>query len=437
MKRRKFLQSGSTFLAGAGLATMLPSDLFSIKKSIAASDKIRIGAIGIKGMGWADLSALLKDPRAQCIALCDVDKSVLDSRAAELGKTNNKFSTENDYRKLLDNKDIDAIVIGTPDHWHCKIMADAVAAGKDVYVEKPAGNSIAECREMVAAQQKYNKAVQVGQWQRSNKHFADAVAYVHSGKLGNIRLVKAWAYQGWMKAIPVLPDAAVPPGVDYTSWLGPATKRPFNPNRFHFNFRWYWDYAGGLMTDWGVHMIDYALLGMKASTPKSIIAAGGKFAYPDDASETPDTLTAVFEFDGFNLQWEHATGIDGGPYGRTHGVAYIGNNGTLVVDRGGWEVIPENGKDKVERVPLQPASDDGLLLHTRNFLDVIQSRKLEDLKAPIQAGAHVATVCQMGNIAYRTGKKLYWDNNKTKFTDSDANKYLAAEYHNGYKMPKF
>lgn len=436
MKRRKFLQSGSTFLAGAGLATMLPSDLFSIKKSIAASDKIRIGAIGINGMGWSDLSALLKDPRAQCVSLCDVDKNVLNSRAAELAKTNNKFSTEGDYRKLLDNKDIDAIVIGTPDHWHCKIMADAVAAGKDVYVEKPAGNSIAECREMIAAQQKYNRAVQVGQWQRSNKHFADAMAYVHSGKLGNIRLVKAWAYQGWMKAIPVLPDAAVPAGVDYTSWLGPATKRPFNPNRFHFNFRWYWDYAGGLMTDWGVHMIDYALLGMKASTPKSIIAAGGKFAYPDDASETPDTLTAVFEFDGFNLQWEHATGIDGGPYNRTHGVAYVGNNGTLVVDRGGWEVIPENGKDKVERVPLQPASDDGLLLHARNFLDVIQSRKLEDLKAPIQVGAHVATVCQMGNIAYRTGKKLYWDNSKTKFTDSDANKYLAAEYHNGYKIPK-
>lgn len=436
MKRRKFLQSGSTFLAGAGLATMLPSDLFSIKKSIAASDKIRIGAIGINGMGWSDLSALLKDPRAQCVSLCDVDKNVLNSRAAELAKTNNKFSTEGDYRKLLDNKDIDAIVIGTPDHWHCKIMADAVAAGKDVYVEKPAGNSIAECREMIAAQQKYNRVVQVGQWQRSNKHFADAMAYVHSGKLGNIRLVKAWAYQGWMKAIPVLPDAAVPAGVDYTSWLGPATKRPFNPNRFHFNFRWYWDYAGGLMTDWGVHMIDYALLGMKASTPKSIIAAGGKFAYPDDASETPDTLTAVFEFDGFNLQWEHATGIDGGPYNRTHGVAYVGNNGTLVVDRGGWEVIPENGKDKVERVPLQPASDDGLLLHARNFLDVIQSRKLEDLKAPIQVGAHVATVCQMGNIAYRTGKKLYWDNSKNKFTDSDANKYLAAEYHNGYKIPK-
>ena len=287
---------------------------------------------------------------------------------------------------------------------------------------------------MEAAQKKYNRVVQVGQWQHSNKHYADAIAFVHSGKLGNVRLVKAWAYQGWMKPVDVKPDSAPPPGVDYDMWLGPALKRPFNENRFHFNFRWFWDYAGGLMTDWGVHMIDYALLGMKAPVPKAIMAAGGKFAYPNDASETPDTLTTVFEFEGFNLQWEHATGIDGGPYGRNHGVAFIGNNGTLVVDRGGWEVIPEN--KKMEAVPLQKKSDDGLLLHTANFLDVIQSRKLEDLKTPIQVGSHVATVCQMGNIAYRTGKKIYWDAANNKFTDNDSNKFLAAEYHNGYKMAK-
>lgn len=436
MKRRTFIHTGSLFLASTGLANLLPLNAFSMGQGKA--DKIRIGVIGINGMGWSNLTALLKDPRAQCVALCDVDQNVLDKRVVELAKNNITVSTSNDYQKILENKHVDAVVIGTPDHWHCKIMVDALAAGKDVYVEKPAGNSIAECNEMVAAQQRYNKVVQVGQWQRSQKHFADAIAYVHSGKLGNVRLVKAWAYQGWMKAIPVASDTAVPTGVDYNKWLGPATMRPFNPNRFHFNFRWFWDYAGGLMTDWGVHMIDYALMGMKATTPKSIVATGGKFAYPDDASETPDTLTAIYEFNGFNLQWEQATGIDGGPYGRTHGVAFIGNNGTLVLNRQGWEVIPEKdgGKDKIEAVPLQKSVDNGLQLHTQNFLDVIQSRKLEDLKAPIQAGAHVANICQMGNIAYRTGKKIYWDASKGKFTDSTANKYLAAQYHNGYKMPK-
>jgi len=434
MKRRHFIQSTSTYVAGAAL---LPKTL-SAKKKIAAGDKINIGAIGINGMGWSDLQAMIKNPQAQCIALCDVDKNVLDKRVGDLAKRNITVTSYSDYRKLLENKDIDAVIIGTPDHWHCKIMVDACDAGKHVYCEKPVGNSIAECEVMVAAQKKYNRVVQVGQWQHSNQHYRDAMDFAHSGKLGNVRLVKAWAYQGWMKPVPVQPDSDPPAGVDYDMWLGPAQKRPFNPNRFHFNFRWYWDYAGGLMTDWGVHMIDYALLGANAAIPKTIMASGGKFAYPDDAEETPDTLTTVFEFNGFNIQWEHATGINDGPYQRDHGVALIGNNGTLIVDRGGWEVIPEviNGSKKMDEVKRQRAVDNGLDLHTKNFLEVIQSQKLEDLHCPVHVAAHVATVCQMGNIAFRTGRKVYWDEEKRKFTDDDANKLLAAQYHNGYSMPK-
>jgi predicted dehydrogenase len=434
MKRRKFLQSTSTYVAGAAL---IPSALKAARR-ISPNDKINVAAIGINGMGWADITNIIKNPQTQLVALCDVDKNVLDKRMAELAKNNIKPSTYGDYRKLLDDKNINAVVIATPDHWHCKIMVDACAAGKDVYCEKPVGNSIAECAVMEAAQKKYNRVVQVGQWQHSNKHYQDAVDFVHSGKLGNVRLIKAWAYQGWMESVPVKPNSAPPPGVDYDMWLGPATKRPFNPNRFHFTFRWFWDYAGGLMTDWGVHMIDYALLGSKASVPKTIMASGGKFAYPDDAEETPDTLTTVFEFDRFNMLWEHATGINDGPYGRDHGVAFIGNNGTLVVDRGGWEVMPEkkDGKDQMEAVPRKQREDDALALHTKNFIEVVQSRKMEDLRCPIQVGAHVATVCQMGNIAFRSGKKINWDANANKFTDDDANKFLAAEYHNGYTIPR-
>jgi predicted dehydrogenase len=436
MKRRTFINVGSNLLIATGLSSLVPLDLLA-KPDLNKAGKTRIGAIGINGMGWSNVKAIMLDQRAQITTLCDVDANVLKKRTDELSKQGIQVSTTTDYKKLLASKEVDAVIIGTPDHWHCTMMIDALAAGKDVYVEKPAGNSIAECNLMVAAQQKYNKVVQVGQWQRSNKHFADAIAYVHSGKLGNVRLVKAWSYQGWMKAIPVLPDGPVPQGVDYDAWLGPAQKKPFNQNRFHFNFRWYWDYAGGLMTDWGVHIIDYALLGMKATVPKSVVAAGGKFAYPNDASETPDTLTAVYEFDKFNLQWEHATGIDGGPYSRTHGVAFIGNNGTLVLNRQGWEVIPEreNGKDKIESVPLQKASDNGLQRHMQNFLDVMETRKMDDLHASIQAGAHIANVCQMGNIAYKMGEKVYWDAEKNRFTDSKANKLLSAKYYNGYKMP--
>ncbi|GAA3932404.1 gfo/Idh/MocA family oxidoreductase [Chitinophaga oryziterrae] len=428
--RRTFIRSASAIVAGAGLVSALPSSL----RAMAPSDRLNIAAIGINGMGWNDLNAILKNPAARCVALCDVDKNVLDKRVAELTQRGYAVKAYSDYRRLLEDKDIDAVVIGTPDHWHCLQMTDAVSAGKDVYVEKPLGNSIAEIKAMVAAQERTKRVVQVGQWQRSQKHFQDAVAFVHSGKLGQVRLVKAWAYMGWMHSIPKQPDGTPPPGVDYKTWLGPAETRPFNPNRFHFNFRWYWDYAGGLMTDWGVHLLDYALLGMKAANPTSVMAAGGKFAYPDDAAETPDTLTTVYQFDGFNIQWEHATGIDGGPYGRDHGIAFIGNNGTLVLDRGGWEVIPEKGK--MEAVPRQLSVDNGLDLHAVNFLEVIKSRKLEDLHTPVQAGAHVATIAQLGNIAYKTGKKLNWDGDKNRFDDSDANKLLAAQYHNGYKLPK-
>ncbi len=427
MHRRNFLLSTSAVVAGTAL---FPKAL----RAVAPSDRIRFGAIGINGMGWSDLSAMLGHPEAQCVALCDVDKNVLDKRVAELAKKNIAVKAYGDYRRMLDDKDLDAVIIGTPDHWHCLQMTDACSAGKDVYVEKPIGNSIAECKAMVAAQQRHNRVVQVGQWQRSMQHFSDAIDFVHSGKLGNVRLVKVWAYMGWMKPVPKYPPTQTPPGVDYASWLGPAQTRPFDPNRFHFNFRWFWDYAGGLMTDWGVHLIDYALYGMKASNPKSIMAAGGKFAYPDDAAETPDTLTTVYEFDGFNMQWEHATGIDGGPYGRTHGIAFIGNNGTLVLDRGGWEVIPEKGK--MEAVALQKASDNGLVKHTRNFIDVIKSRKLSDLHCDIQTGANVAITAQMGNIAFKTGQKIHWNKVRQQFEEAAANKFITPVYHNNYKLPK-
>lgn len=430
MNRKTFLQSTGTLALGAALPR-------SLRAGVGASDRVNIAAIGINGMGWSDLTAALLNPQVRCVALCDVDKNVLDKRAGELAAQNIKVDTYTDYRRILERKDVDAVIIGTPDHWHCLIMTEACAAGKDVYVEKPVGNSIVECRRMIEARDRYDRVVQCGQWQRSQQHFADAVAFVRSGKLGKIRLVKAWAYMGWMHSIPVKPDGPPPPGVDYKQWLGPAQTRPFNPNRFHFNFRWYWDYAGGLMTDWGVHLLDYALLGMDVTTPKSVMAAGGKFAYPDDAAQTPDTLTTVYEFDGFNIQWEHAIGINGGPYNRDHGIAYIGNNGTLVLDRGGWEVIPEtdNGKPKMEAVPRQHSADNGLNLNTKNFIETVQSRRVEDLKAPIQVGAAIATFAQMGNIAYKTGKKLYWDAAGRRFTDEAANRYLAAEYHNGYNIP--
>ena len=439
--RRSFLQQSSTLIGGSMLASAVSNNAFAIfKNRIAPSDQLNIGAIGLNGMGWADLTAALKVPGVNVVALCDVDQNVLDKRKSDLAELKvdaSKVKFYNNYKALLDQKDIDAVIIGTPDHWHASIMIHAAEAGKDVYVEKPVGNSIEECRQMVKAQQRYKRVVQAGQWQRSQQHFKDAVDFVQSGQLGNIRTVKVWCYQGWMKPDPIVPDSAPPPGVDYAQWLGPAKTRPFNASRFHFNFRWFWDYAGGLMTDWGVHLLDYGLLGMNATVPKSIAALGGRFAYPDMSEETPDTLTTLYEFDGFNLVWDSAMGIDNGSYGRDHGIAYIGNNGTLIVNRGGWEVIEEGQSAHKVSKPFEKPSDNGLEKHWENFVSVVKSRKTEDLHCSIQAGAHVATVAQMGNIAYRSGKKLFWDATTNRFTDEAINKkYLMKENHNGYVLPK-
>lgn len=438
--RKKFILQASALTAGAFATSALGNNVFAIfKNRIAPSDQVNVGVIGINGMGWSDLKAILKVPGVNLVALCDVDNNVLNKRMGELQGMNvdaSKVKTYTDHRALLDNKDVDAVIIGTPDHWHCLQMTDACAAGKDVYVEKPVGNSIQECRVMMAAQQKYNRVVQAGQWQRSQQHFRDAIDFVHSGKLGNIRTVKVWCFVGWKKPIPFVADSPVPSGVDYERWLGPAQKRPFNANRFHFTFRWFWDYAGGLMTDWGVHLLDYALIGMKATVPNTIMAAGGNYGDPSSPQETPDTLSVLYGFNNFTISWDHAIGIENGLYKQSHGISFVGDNGTLELDRSGWEVMEEPRSDKKVLVARQKQVDNGLDLHMENFVSVIRSRKMQELHCPIDAASHIATLSQMGNIAWRSGKQLYWNQQKGKFSDETINKkYMAAAYHNGYKIP--
>jgi predicted dehydrogenase len=431
--RRTFLRNTAITAAGLSIAPAFAGPI----KGHSPSDRINVGVIGCNGQGFSDLSAFLENPEVECIALCDIDESVLNRRASNVEKIRGKKPANlyKDWRKIIDNKDINLVIVGTPDHWHCMQMVAACEAGKDVFVEKPIGRTIEECNLMVRAAKKYKSIVQVGQWQRSDPHWQDAVNFINSGKLGKIRLVRVFSYQGWCPSIPVIPDEPVPAGVDYDMWLGPATKRPFNKNRFHFTFRWFWDYAGGLMTDWGVHLLDYALYGMNVTAPRSIMAMGGKYGYPDDACETPDSLQTIYEFDSFNVLWDHAIGIDDGAYGRNHGLGFVGENGTLVLDRGGWEVIPEkvNGKIRMEAVPLKKGTGKGLSNHVKNHLECIASRN-PNTNASIEIGAHIAKFSALGNIAYRTGKKLIWDG--TKFTnDAEANDYLIPKYREPWKLP--
>lgn len=436
MTRRDFIEKSAALSAGLTLSPLL---MRAAARPVGANDKIHVGLIGCNGMGFSDLQSFLSNPEFDCIALADIDQSVLDRRAADAEKIQGKKVPYlyKDWRKLIDNKDVDVVIVGTPDHWHCLQLVAACEAGKDVYCEKPLGNSIEECNIMVRAAEKYQRVVQVGQWQRSDPHWQDAMNFVHSGKLGKIRTVRVFSYQGWCPSIPVKPDEAVPEGVDYDMWLGPAPKRPFNRNRFHFTFRWFWDYAGGLMTDWGVHLLDYALYGMNVTAPNSIMASGGKFGYPDDACETPDLLQTIYTFNDFTVMWDHSIGINDGAYGRSHGLGFVGENGTLVIDRGGWEVIPENvnGNQRMEPVALQKSyGGGGLNLHVKNFLECLKARTPEKCNANIQIGAHIAKFAHLGNVAYRTGKKLTWDG-KT-FHDKKADAYLCKEYRAPWKLPK-
>ncbi len=431
--RRTFIKSASLLAAGS----VIPFESFSVRPSGPQSgDKLRIALVGANSQGWSDLASILKTKEVECVAMCDIDKNVLTNRTNDLIKLNQpKPKLYVDYRKMLENKDIDAVIIATPDHWHCRIFVDSLEADKHIYVEKPIGNSIAEINIMQKAAKKHGKIVQVGQWQRSQPHFVDAINFVKSGKLGRIRACKAWSFVDWKTAIPKVPDTPAPEGVDYVMWLGPAPKRPFNKNRFHQSWRWYWEYGNGVMTDWGVHLIDYILYGMGKSIPESVMAIGGKYAFPDDDMKTPDTMTAVYDFKDFSMVWEHSIGIGLGNWARPHGMAYTGENGTLILDRSGWEVRPE--KTRMEAVPVQKNVGNGLDLHTKNFLDCIKNNTPAKLNASIDIGKNVALVAQMGNIAYRSGEKVSWNTAKEQFGTATANKFITPEYFNGWTLPKY
>jgi predicted dehydrogenase len=285
----------------------------------------------------------------------------------------------------------------------------------------------------------------MGTQQRSAQHFADAVEYVRSGQLGKIRLVKTWAYQDWMGNIAPVPDEIAPATVDYDLWLGPAPKRPFNRNRFHFNFRWYYDYSGGLMTDWGAHMIDIANWGMNVKAPNSAVSVGGKFGFPDDAEETPDTQQALWEYDGYSMIWEHATAIGQGPYMRDHGVAFHGNNGVLVVDRGGWEVYPETvtdstkGGKKTYRAMGQPrrgAGADSHLAHVQDFLGCMDTRKTP--RSDVEIGHNSMIACHLGNIAFRLRRRVNWDAaNEKVVNDPEAQGLILKPYRAPWSLGSF
>ncbi|MBR5483926.1 MAG: Gfo/Idh/MocA family oxidoreductase [Alistipes sp.] len=431
--RRDFLKKMGT-LAVAGAVSPSLVNAKSPKASVmGANDRINIGLIGCNSMGWTDLLNAVNVPGVECVALCDIDKNIINRRAAELTKNKGtKPELYGDYRKLLERKDIDAVIIGTPDHWHCLQMVDACAAGKDVYVQKPIANSIAECDMMAQAAKHYNRVVSVGQQQRSAKLWIEMKKFVDSGQLGHISRVNVWANFRYAAILNPAKDSPVPAHIDFDMWLGPAPERTYNASRHHGSWRMFWDYGGGLLTDWGVHLLDMALWGMKVDhMPKRVMATGGNWAYPDNFAETFDTMSVIYEFDDFVMTWNNTT-IESGPYGKNYGVEFVGTNGTLVANREGWEVYPLQGK--CEAAKCSPDYQE-LRLHHTDFYNCMRSRKMETA-CTIDNGAMCAKYAHLGNISARVGSALVYDNEKQRFDNKEANKLIKPDYRKGWEFPK-
>ncbi|KAA2239526.1 Gfo/Idh/MocA family oxidoreductase [Chitinophaga agrisoli] len=433
--RRDFIITGSKAAAVAGLTHLAPGALAAAQT--AADDKINIALIGCRNMGFGDLQNALKLPGITCGALCDVDQDILDKRTAEVEKIQGKRPLQyKDYRKLLENKDIDAVIIGTPDHWHCLPFVEACQAGKHIYVEKPLANSIAECDLMVKAARKHQRIVQVGQQQRSGTIWKNAMDRIKAGDIGQLRKVNIWANFNYGIGQPKMPDEPVPAGVDYDRWLGPAPARSFNRTRFHGNWRMFWDYGGGLMTDWGVHLLDMALWAKDTrDLPLSVVAAGGNFSYPDHAHETFDTMQVTYQLKDQIISWENTAGVQNGPYGLSYGLAFIGNDATMVINREQMEIFPEivDNKPKVPAVPKQTGTDSHDL-HMKDFIDCIRTGK--EPVCPVETGRLAAVYAHMGNIALRTGSTLTWNNNEHRFNNNTAaNALITPSYRAPWKLP--
>jgi len=400
-------------------------------RAAAPSDRVRIGVVGCGGISTADTNAFLAHPECEIAALCDVDdariKTALE-RLQKLGRT--RPDAVKDFRRVIDRKDIDLVLVCTPDHWHAIPTIEACKAGKDVYVEKPLGTTIAEGAAMRHAAREHRRVCQMGTQWRSGEHYREAVEMVRSGKLGRVRQVRCWAYLDWIRDIGNPPDGPPPEGVDYDMWLGPAPQRPFNKNRFHFNFRWFWDYAGGLMTDWGVHLINIALWAMGPEWPTSVVSSGGKYVLKDN-SETPDTQITVYDFPSYTLIWEHQVQCGLGPDRREHGVMFTGEDATLIVDTRGWEVIAEPKKrGMVEMKRQAPATEAVRAAHARNLLDCMKSR--QDPVENLDIGHHVSAVAQLGNVALRSRSRIEWDAAAGRVTNNEAANQLL---HRSYRAP--
>ncbi len=420
--RRDFART--TIAAGAGTA-------LGRMRILGANDRINLGIIGCGDRGMQIWPIFLKQPEVNPVAVCDVYQPYIAKAA---GAAANKVRTFEDFRRLLEVKEIDAVIVATPDHWHALQTIMACQAGKDVYCEKPLSLMILEGRKMVEAARKNKRVVQTGSQQRSGPHYQKAVKLVQEGAIGAVHKVTAGYTRNAMPGFGPEPwlGKELPKELNWDMWLGPAPYLPYDPFRCHYHFRWFWDYSGGQMTNWGAHNLDIARWALNAKAPTAVSAFGGRYEIKD-GGETPDVQEVLYNFPGCVVTWS------GREVNRTRDeyLAFHGTKGTLNIIRNGFTVAPETWRkrEKPEMKPIEMKGNgnEAQQLHIRNFLDCVKSRQRPI--ADVEEGHLTAAMCHMGNIATRLGRSLSWDAEKEQFIgDKEANQMLSRPYRKPWKL---
>ncbi len=455
MDRRTFLTGGAAAAAAIGHAA----------PAAGPSHTIRVAIAGLRGRGHDHINAYIDEPGVQIAALCDVDESLLNTRLREIeSRGRPRPAAFADFRKLLEDKSIDAVSIATPNHHHALQTIWACQAGKDVYVEKPCSHTILEARRMVAAARRYGRIVQHGTQSRSIPVVQEAIGHIRSGGIGDVYMARALCYK-WRDTIGKAKPEAVPPGVNYDLWTGPAPARPFTRNRFHYNWHWQWDYGSGDIGNQGIHELDIARWGLGVTYPVRISAMGGHYMFDDD-QETPNAMVASFEFEcpGCNkslvfeqrhwmVNGEAGIGQSAGDQGNGIGDLFYGCGGYMAIDGVDTHYQTWLGK---ERRPGPGRSQSGGTLddvvyrferrfgsvpnrggdHFANFLSAVRSRDRGKLTAEIEEGAISTTLLHLANISYRLGRTIRFDPNTLTCPDPEAQQMFTKPYRAPFLLPE-
>ena len=433
--RREFLDSVAT--AAAGLA--IGATAKSYGQIMGSNDRLNFAVIGLNGRGYAHLSSLKVNRNAARIShVCDVDNTILrkfaDSVRQEVGEAP---AAEQDFRRILEQKNVDAITIATPDHWHTPLAIAGLQAGKHVYVEKPCSHNPAEGEMLVQAQQKYGKLVQMGTQQRSSPHTIEIIQKMRDGLIGKPYFAKAW-YSNTRKSIGTGKEVPVPPQLDWELWQGPAPRRPYKDNVHPYNWHWFRIYGTGETLNNGTHEVDVCRWALAVDYPKRVTASGGRYQFHDDW-QFYDTLVTSFEYDDRLISWEGKSCQGMKYYGRDRGSTIMGTNGTVLVDRGGYEVYDLKGKKINEFKVGNETSSSDLIgrdsmtdAHFANFIAAI--RNGEKLNAPIDVGNVAVTMLQLSNIAWTVNRELHLDQKDGRIEDDpEAMRMWNREYQPGWE----